>query len=66
MFCVDGVCCNEPCTDPDEICNLPGREGECLPVTTSPAPALSDIGLLLGVLVLVLVATLRLSRRWAG
>lgn len=63
MFCVDGVCCDEPCTGPNETCDLPGREGECLPITTAPAPALSDTGKLVGLGVLLLIAALQL-RRW--
>src|SRR4030095_3345662 len=27
MFCVDGVCCDEACDGPNEVCNVPGREG---------------------------------------
>jgi hypothetical protein len=53
----------EPCTGEDEICNLPGREGECLPITTAPAPALSDVGKFVGLGVLLLIAVIQLWRR---
>lgn len=63
MNCVDGVCCNTPCDGPNEICNLPGREGECLPNTASPAPALSASAEILVLAVLLLIAGVRLRRR---
>ncbi len=65
MNCVDGVCCNTPCDGPDETCDLPGREGECLSVTAAPAPALSVAAELaaLAALLLVAAARLRLRRR---
>ena len=36
-FCVDGVCCNNACPGQCEACNLPGTEGQCLPVTGEPS-----------------------------
>jgi hypothetical protein len=48
---------------PNHTCDLPGREGTCLPITNAPAPALTDIGKLVGVGVLLLIAGLRLRRR---
>jgi hypothetical protein len=63
MFCVDGVCCNEPCDGPDEICDLPGREGTCVPETAAPAPALSWAATLAALGVLLTIATLALRRR---
>ncbi|MGC4119065.1 MAG: hypothetical protein QM765_31760 [Myxococcales bacterium] len=35
-FCVDGVCCNQPCSGRCESCALPGTEGTCSPVTGDP------------------------------
>jgi hypothetical protein len=61
MHCVDGVCCDTACTEADHICNLPGREGTCLAITAAPAPALSGMGTLLGVAVLLLIAGARLA-----
>ena len=66
MNCVDGVCCDTPCDGPDEICNLPGREGTCLPVTTAPAPLLSEWGKLIGIAVLLLIALVRIRIRRSG
>jgi MYXO-CTERM domain-containing protein len=63
MFCVDGVCCNEPCDGPDEICDLPGREGTCVPETAAPAPTLSGTGKLAALGVLLTIAALGLWRR---
>jgi hypothetical protein len=59
-FCPDGVCCNEPCTGPNESCNQPGFEGTC--ISTAPAPALSGTGLLIAALLLAGVGTLGLVR----
>ena len=63
MNCVDAVCCETACTEADHICNLPGREGTCLPITAAPAPALSGIGKLLGIVVLLLIAGARMAWR---
>ncbi len=30
--CVDGVCCEDSCTDSCMACNMPGDEGYCMPV----------------------------------
>jgi hypothetical protein len=62
MHCVDSVCCDTACTEPDHACNLPGREGTCLPITTAPAPTLSGIGRFLGMGVLLLIAAAGLRR----
>jgi hypothetical protein len=32
-FCADGICCNVACRGTCVSCNLPGREGECVPVS---------------------------------
>ena len=63
MICVDGVCCTTPCDGPNETCNLPGREGTCVPETTAPAPALSGAGKLAALGVLLTIAALGLRRR---
>jgi len=63
MHCVDGVCCDTACDGPDQICNLPGREGTCLPITAAPAPALTGAGKLVGVAVLLLVAAVGIRLR---
>jgi MYXO-CTERM domain-containing protein len=34
--CVDGVCCNTTCDHQCEACNLPGKAGQCLPITGAP------------------------------
>ena len=60
MFCVDGRCCNEACTEEGFICDQFGREGECLPVAQTPA--LSDLGKLVGLAVLLLIAAIGLWR----
>jgi hypothetical protein len=62
MNCVDQVCCDSACTLPDHACNLPGREGTCLPITAAPAPALSGFGKLLGIGILLLTAAAGLRR----
>jgi hypothetical protein len=39
MLCVDGVCCESPCVGACRICNMRGKEGTCMNVstdTTSP------------------------------
>lgn len=33
--CVNGVCCGSAC-EPNEICNVPGREGVCIPQSDGP------------------------------
>jgi hypothetical protein len=62
MNCVDQVCCDAACTAPDQACNLPDREGTCLPIATAPAPVLSGVGKLGGVAVLMLIAAGSLYR----
>jgi hypothetical protein len=62
MNCVDSVCCDTACTEPDHVCNLPGREGTCLPITAAPAPALSGIGKFFGLGMLLLIAAAGLRR----
>jgi hypothetical protein len=57
------VCCDTACTAPNHTCNLPGREGTCLPIVAPPAPTLSRTGQLIGLALLLAVAGLRLRRR---
>jgi hypothetical protein len=61
MLCVDGVCCESTCDGPDESCNVPGLEGNCLSLAT--APAASNRGLLLALTLLLAVALVALVRR---
>jgi hypothetical protein len=63
MNCVDGVCCDMACTQADHACNLPGREGTCLSTTAAPAPAVSGMGTVLAIAMLLLVAGARLALR---
>lgn len=35
--CTNGVCCAAQCA-PDEVCNVPGREGTCVPIPPVPTP----------------------------
>ncbi len=62
-FCEDGVCCDRPCTGPNESCDIPGREGTCLAVSPAPAPVLSGAGLLIAALLLAGVGTIGLMRK---
>jgi hypothetical protein len=45
------------------VCNLPGREGTCLPITAAPAPTLSGFGKFVALGVLLLIAGVGLRRR---
>lgn len=36
--CVDGVCCNAPCTGQCQACNVAGSVGQCVPVPAGGAP----------------------------
>ena len=60
-FCTDGVCCNEACDAAGASCNQARFVGVCL--APSGAPALSPVGLALGLMLLAGLAALRLSRR---
>ena len=62
MFCVDGVCCTDPCTGANQRCDVPGRVGECVTIAPAPAPVLSSTGLLIGALLLAAVGTIGLIR----
>ncbi len=57
-FCVDGVCCDQACNGPAQVCN---PQGVCVPSQT--APAMSARGLLIAALVLGLIAAGALLRR---
>jgi hypothetical protein len=35
--CTNGVCCGAQC-DLNEVCNVPGKEGICIPLSTVPEP----------------------------
>jgi hypothetical protein len=63
MNCVLDICCDSPCLQPDHTCDLPGREGHCVPITNAPAPALTDLGKVIGLGVLLLIAGTALRRR---
>ena len=63
MNCVDQVCCDTACTEPDHVCNLPGREGTCLPNTAAPAPALSWLGVLIALGAITSIAGVAIRRR---
>jgi hypothetical protein len=54
-FCVDGVCCDTACTGANQSCNLPLHVGTCAPIPAAPAPAMSPLGLLIGVALLAAV-----------
>ena len=58
-ICTDGVCCNEPCTGPDQICNLQGSVGTCIDAV-APAPTTSRTSLLIGLGILTAIAALAL------
>ena len=60
--CVDGVCCNDPCTGLNEICNLQGSAGTCTEIA-APAPTTSRTGLLIALGILAAIAALALWRR---
>jgi MYXO-CTERM domain-containing protein len=66
MECVDGVCCNTACDGPNEVCNLPGREGTCLPRTAAPAPTLTWPNLILALGALSFIAAVAIRRRRPG
>jgi hypothetical protein len=63
-FCADGVCCNEACDDPAEICGLSTSLGTCIRVAR-PVPALSTtaLGTALALLAAVAGIALRRARR---
>jgi hypothetical protein len=65
-FCVDGVCCDTPCDQPRQVCDLPGRVGTCTVSAAAPAPALGGWGLAAAVALLLAIAALALhgARRW--
>jgi hypothetical protein len=64
MNCVMNVCCDSPCTQPNHTCDLPGREGHCVPITSAPAPALSDRVLAFAIALLAGVAGFALRRAY--
>lgn len=60
--CVDDVCCDTVCDQPEQACNLPGNEGVCSSIA-APAPAASPTGLLIAGLLLVVIAAVGFARR---
>jgi hypothetical protein len=62
LFCTDGVCCTTPCDGPLERCDLPPDIGTCTEAV-APAPALSPIGIWIGLGSLLAVAATALWRR---
>ena len=60
--CVDDVCCDTECNEPDQICNLAGSVGTCTDIA-APAPATSRSGLLIGIGILAAIAAVALWRR---
>lgn len=62
-FCVDGVCCESACEQPNHSCDAPGRAGQCVDTSPAPAPAASHPGLLGGLAALLAIAYLTLRRR---
>ena len=61
-FCVDDVCCDTDCSEPDQLCNLAGSVGTCTDVA-APAPTTSRTALLIGLGVLAAIAALALWRK---
>ena len=60
-FCVDGVCCNTACRDPNATCNLPDQRGTCS--TVAPAPAMTAPALAMLAVLLLGLATYALRSR---
>jgi CHRD domain-containing protein len=61
-FCVDGVCCDTPCTGPLTKCNLPGQAGTCASAAAE-APTLTPWGLIVAAILLTGVAAFALRQR---
>ncbi len=61
-FCVAGVCCDQPCNEPGQVCNQPGTLGQCVRAAAA-APALSSGALAMAVLSLSILGGLALARR---
>lgn len=63
-FCASGVCCNVPCTSPDQACNLPNYVGRCRSVGKE-LPTASHTGIVtLGVLLAAIGIASLLSVRY--
>ena len=60
--CVDDVCCDTVCDEPDQICNLAGSVDTCTDLA-APAPTTSRTGLLIGLGILAAIAAVALWRR---
>jgi hypothetical protein len=65
LFCVDAVCCTSACDGPLESCRVPPNIGVCTS-QAAPAPAVSRLGLLIGLAVLLLVGAVAMLRRTPG
>jgi hypothetical protein len=61
-FCADEVCCTSACDLPDQRCDAPGREGQCVSDQPAPAPAASATGLCIAVVTLIAMAGLAFRR----
>jgi hypothetical protein len=62
LFCVDEVCCNQPCAGADASCTEPGREGTCVSLSAA-VPVASQLGFALLVVVLAGIGAVTLLRR---
>ncbi len=40
-FCTDAFCCAERCAGPDQLCAVPGFEGQCIALLATPTATLS-------------------------
>jgi hypothetical protein len=61
-FCVDTVCCDTPCDQSLQACNLPGRVGTC-DSSAASAPAMSLRALFAALAMLTAVGAVALGRR---
>jgi hypothetical protein len=65
-FCADGVCCNEACTGPNEVCDAFENRGTCIVVAAAePAPALSPWALCVTAALLGIIGVVAVRRRGA-
>ena len=64
--CVDHVCCADASCPPGESCDNPLHVGTCSPDPIAPAPALSRVGVLLALAILVALGGVAVLRRRHG